>query len=93
MTLHYFVTLAMQHSMIWVGMDVLPANTSKSQRNDLTCWLVIGRCAVGADVGPDAAPRRVLETARRYGREWRRSRCPARREGTELDQPALPQAA
>src|SRR5882762_2592692 len=44
MTLHYFVTLAMQHSMIWVGMDVLPANTSKSQRNDLN--------RVGSFIGP-----------------------------------------
>jgi len=97
MTLHYFVTLAMQHSMIWVGMDVLPANTSKSQRNDLNrVGSFIGPMAQSdADVGPDAAPPPGdLETARRYGR--RVAEITLRLLGakeSELGQPALPKAA
>jgi NAD(P)H dehydrogenase (quinone) len=37
-TLHYFFTLAMQHGMLWIGTGLLPANSSKSQRNDLN-WM------------------------------------------------------
>jgi len=97
LTLHYFITLAMQHSMIWVGMDVLPANTSKSQRNDLNrIGSFIGPMAQSdADVGPDVAPPPGdLETARRYGRRVAQitARFTAAKE-SELAQPALPKAA
>lgn len=34
-TLHYLFTLAMQHSMIWAGTGMLPANSKAAQRNDL----------------------------------------------------------
>lgn len=33
-TLHYLFTLAMQHSMMWVGLGMLPSNTKAAQRND-----------------------------------------------------------
>jgi NAD(P)H dehydrogenase (quinone) len=69
-TLMSFVTLAMQHSMIWVGTGILPANSSKAQRNDLNrMGSFIGPMAqsdsdVGADVAP---PKGDLDTARFYG--------------------------
>jgi NAD(P)H dehydrogenase (quinone) len=34
-TIQYFVTLAMQHSMIWVGTGMMPSNTKAATRNDL----------------------------------------------------------
>jgi len=69
-TLAYFVTLAMQHSMIWVGTGTMPANSSKSQRNDINrMGAFTGAMAQSdSDVGPDAAPPEGdLETARLYG--------------------------
>ena len=71
LTLLYFVTLAMQHSMIWVGTGLMPSNTSTSQRNDVNrMGSYIGPMAQSdADVGPDVAPPPGdLETARLYGR-------------------------
>ncbi|HVE22130.1 MAG TPA: flavodoxin family protein [Acidocella sp.] len=35
LTISYMITLAMQHGMAWVGLDILPANTKKATRNDL----------------------------------------------------------
>lgn len=70
-TLQYFVTLAMQHSMVWVGTGLLPANSSTSQRNDLNrLGSFIGPMAQSdADVGPDRAPPEGdLATARAYGK-------------------------
>ena len=32
-TLHYFITLAMQHSGIWVGTGLMPSNSKAAQRN------------------------------------------------------------
>ncbi len=34
-TLHYFMTLAMQHSMVWVGTGMLPVNNKAATRNDI----------------------------------------------------------
>ncbi|MGA2550873.1 MAG: NAD(P)H-dependent oxidoreductase [Burkholderiaceae bacterium] len=34
-TLHYFMTLAMQHSGVWVGTGLMPSNTKAAQRNDI----------------------------------------------------------
>jgi len=69
-TLQYFVSLAMQHAMIWVGQGLPPSSNSKSQRNDLNrlgCYL--GAAAQSnVDEGPDLAPPRGdLDTAYRYG--------------------------
>jgi NAD(P)H dehydrogenase (quinone) len=70
-TLHYLFTLAMQHSMIWVGTGLMPANKSSSQRSDVN---VLGSFAgamaqspsdAGADVAP---PESDLETARLFGK-------------------------
>jgi NAD(P)H dehydrogenase (quinone) len=70
-TLQYFLTLAMQHSMIWVGTGLLPANSSKSQRNDLNrMGSSIGPMAQSdSDAGPDVAPPKGdLDTAEFYGK-------------------------
>ena len=34
-TLHYFITLAMQHSMLWVGTGMMPANSKAATRADI----------------------------------------------------------
>ena len=34
-TLHYFFTLAMQHSGIWAGTGLMPSNSKAAQRNDV----------------------------------------------------------
>lgn len=69
-TLQYFVTLAMQHAMIWVGQGLPPSSSSKSQRDDLNrLGSYLGAAAQSnVDEGPDLAPPRGdLDTAYRYG--------------------------
>ena len=34
-TLHYFITLAMQHSGLWLGTGMMPANSKAATRNDI----------------------------------------------------------
>ena len=34
-TIHYFITLAMQHGMIWAGTGMLPANAKNASRDDI----------------------------------------------------------
>ncbi len=69
-TLHYFFTLAMQHSMIFVGSGLMPSNSSKAERNDINrMGSYAGAMAqsdsdVGADVAP---PSGDLETAKLFG--------------------------
>lgn len=69
-TLHYFITLAMQHSMVWVGSGMMPSNTKAAQRNDLN---YVGAFAglmtqSPADASPDEGPLPGdLETARQFG--------------------------
>lgn len=69
-TLHYLFTLAMQHSMVWVGTGMLPANNKASTRDDVN-WLgsFSGLMAQSpADASPEEAPPPGdLETARRFG--------------------------
>lgn len=69
-TIQYFVTLAMQHGMIWVGTGMMPANTKAATRDDLN---YVGGFAgllaqSPADATPDEAPAPGdLETARVFG--------------------------
>ena len=69
-TIQYFITLAMQHSMIWVGTGLMPSNKSTSTRDDIN-YLggMSGALAQSpSDVGPDAGPLPGdLESARLYG--------------------------
>ncbi|WP_374353832.1 NAD(P)H-dependent oxidoreductase [Chitinimonas sp.] len=69
-TLHYFFTLAMQHSMIWVGTGMLPANSKAAQRNDVNyLGSFAGLMAQSpSDSSPDEGPLPGdLETARQFG--------------------------
>jgi len=70
-TLHYLITLALQHGMIWVGNGTPPAHTKAAQRNDLN-WLgsSIGAVAQSpADASPDEGPLPGdLETAKLFGK-------------------------
>ncbi|HEY9096597.1 MAG TPA: flavodoxin family protein, partial [Hydrogenophaga sp.] len=68
-TLQYFITLAMQHSGIWVGTGMMPSNTKAASRNDLN---YIGSSSgamatTPVDAGVDEVLPGDLETARRFG--------------------------
>ena len=68
-TLHYLITLAMQHGGIWVGTGMMPSNAKASQRNDLN---YVGSSAGAMAATPsDASVAEMLpgdlETARQFG--------------------------
>jgi NAD(P)H dehydrogenase (quinone) len=70
LTISYFVTLAMQHGMIWVGSGMMPSNTKAATRNDLN--FVGGFTGLltqsPADASPEEAPPPGdLETAKMFG--------------------------
>jgi NAD(P)H dehydrogenase (quinone) len=70
-TLHYFMTLAMQHSGLWIGTGLMPSNTKAAQRNDVNYLGSFGGLMAqspsdaSADEGPLPGD---LETARLFGR-------------------------
>ena len=68
-TLHYFFTLAMQHSGVWIGTGLMPSSNKAAQRNDVN---VLGSFAgamaqTPADAGVDEMNAGDLETARLLG--------------------------
>ncbi len=69
-TLQYFFTLSMQHSQVWIGTGLLPANAKIHGPNDLN-WTAgfSGALAISpSDAGPDEAPRKGdLDTAHHLG--------------------------
>jgi len=69
-TINYFMTLAMQHSMVWIGTGLMPANSKAATRNDVN-WLggFAGALAQSpSDSSPDEGPLPGdLETARLLG--------------------------
>jgi len=68
-TLHYFFTLAMQHSGIWVGTGQMPSNAKAAKRDDIN-WLgsFAGAMAQSpSDASVDEVPAGDLETARQFG--------------------------
>ena len=69
-TISYMITLAMQHSMLWVGTGMLPANKKSSVRDDVN-WLAGFGGALAqspSDSTPDEGPLPGdLETARLFG--------------------------
>ena len=70
-TLHYFITLAMQHGMLWAGTGLMPANTKAATRNDVNyLGSYAGLMAQSpADAGTDEAPPKGdLATAEAFGR-------------------------
>jgi len=68
-TLHYFFTLAMQHSGIWVGTGLMPSNAKSAQRDDIN--FVGSSSGAMMQTPSDASAEEVnsgdLETARLYG--------------------------
>ncbi len=70
-TMSALTTLAMQHGMIWVSLGLLPANSSKAQRNDVNrVGAAYGAMAQSdSDLPADQVPPAGdLETARLYGK-------------------------
>lgn len=70
-TLHYFVTLAGQHGMIWANMGMKPANTKDADRNDVNyVGAFIGLMAQSpVDADADEAPcQGDLDTAKAYAK-------------------------
>lgn len=69
-TIGYFFTLSQQHSQIWIGTGLMPANTKAHGPADVN-WTAgfAGALAVSpSDASPDEAPRAGdLETARLLG--------------------------
>ncbi|HTD03163.1 flavodoxin family protein [Undibacterium sp.] len=70
-TLHYLFTLSQQHSMIWVGTGLMPANSKAAQRNDIN---YVGSFAglmtqSPSDSSPEEGPLAGdLETAKLFGK-------------------------
>jgi len=69
-TLVQLATLACQHGMLWVGLDLLPGNNSSQgsadDLNRLGCALGV-MAQANADQGADAMRESDLQTARRLG--------------------------
>jgi multimeric flavodoxin WrbA len=68
-TLHYFFTLAMQHSGLWVGTGLMPSNSKAAKRDDIN---YVGSSAgammqTPSDASADEVNPGDLETARLYG--------------------------
>jgi len=70
-TLQYFVTLASQHGMHWISLDLLPGWSSTrgavTDLNRLGVTLGVGAQA-NTDEGPEGVPQADLDTARYLGR-------------------------
>ena len=68
-TLHYFITLAMQHSGLWVGMGMMPSNSKAATRNDIN--YVASFTGLMTSSPSDAAPAEMwpgdLATAHAFG--------------------------
>jgi len=68
-TLHYFFTLAMQHSGVWVGTGQMPSNSKAAQRNDLNYLGSMSGAMMQSpsDASVDEVPAGDLEGSRQFG--------------------------
>lgn len=68
-TLHYLITLAMQHGGIWVSQGIMPSSSKAAQRNDLNyLGSYAGAIAQSpSDAGANEMLSGDLETARAFG--------------------------
>jgi len=68
-TLHYLFTLAMQHSMIWVGTGMMPSNSKAATRNDVNYVASFSgaMASTPSDASVDEMLPGDLETARLFG--------------------------
>jgi len=70
-TLYYFFTLAMQHSMLWVGTGMLPASSKTATRNDINYLASFSGLMAQSpsDASPEEGPLPGdLETAKLFGK-------------------------
>lgn len=69
-TLHYLMTLAMQHSMLWVGTGLMPSNSKAATRNDINyvASFAGAMAATPSDASVDEMLDGDLQTARLFGR-------------------------
>jgi NAD(P)H dehydrogenase (quinone) len=75
-TLHYLMTLAMQHSMLWVGTGLMPSNSKAAKRDDVNyvASFAGAMASTPSDAGVDEMHAGDLETARLFGAQGWRSR-------------------
>ncbi len=68
-TLYYFITLAMQHSGLWVGTGLMPANSKAAQRNDINYVASFAGAMMQtpSDASVDEVVPGDIETARLFG--------------------------
>jgi len=68
-TLHYFMTLAMQHSMIWFGTGLMPSNSKTSNRDDINYVGSFGglMTTTPSDSTPDEMVPGDIATAKAFG--------------------------
>jgi len=68
-TLHYFMTLAMQHGGVWAGTGILYNNTKASQRSDVNYLASSGGpiAQTAGDASADEMNPGDLETGRQFG--------------------------
>ena len=68
-TLHYFFTLSQQHSMLWVGTGLMPANAKAATRNDINyvASFAGAMAATPSDASVDEMLPGDLETSRLFG--------------------------
>lgn len=72
-TLHYLFTLAMQHSMVWVGTGMMPSNSKAATRNDVNYVASFSgaMATTPSDASVDEMQPGDLETARLFGERVR----------------------
>lgn len=72
-TLHFFFTLAMQHSGIWVGTGLMPSNKKSANRNDVNYVgsFTGAMMQTPSDATVEEINKGDLETARLYGERVR----------------------
>jgi len=68
-TIHYFITLAMQHSGIWVGTGLMPSNTKTAKRDDVNYIGSFAGAMMQTPSDADVAEVNIgdLETAKLFG--------------------------
>ena len=68
-TLHYFMTLAMQHSMVWVGTGMMPVNNKAATRDDINNVGSSGglMTVTPSDAGTDEMVPGDIATAKAFG--------------------------
>ena len=68
-TLHYLMTLAMQHSMLWVGTGLMPANSKAASRADTNNGGSFAglMTATPSDASADEMVAGDIATARQFG--------------------------